>query len=68
MGRTHYGLVSSVRPSVSPHDSTREPLDELGINLVWVLCHSGPPQNRTFEHPAIGDNKITDEEIREVDR
>jgi hypothetical protein len=27
----------------------------------------GLPQNRTFEYPAIGDNKITDEEIREVD-
>jgi hypothetical protein len=54
--------------SVCQHDSIREPLDGLGWNLVWVLCHSGLLQNRTFEYPTIGDNKITAEESREVDR
>jgi hypothetical protein len=64
MERTHYELIVSV----CPHDSTREPLDGLGWNLVWVLWQWGLPQNRTFEYPAIGDNKMTDEESREVDR
>jgi hypothetical protein len=57
-----------VCPSVCPHDSTREPLDGLGLNLVRLLCHSRLPQNRTFEYPTIGDNKIADEKIREVER
>jgi hypothetical protein len=68
MGRGHYGLVASVRPSVCSHDSSREPLDGIGRNLVWVLCHSVLHQNRTFKYPTIGDNKMTDEENRELDR
>jgi hypothetical protein len=36
--------------------------------LVWVFYLSRLPQNRTFEYPTIGDNKMTDEESREVDR
>jgi hypothetical protein len=57
-----------VCPSVCPHDSTREPVDGLRLNFVWVLCHWGVPNNRTFKHPTIGDNKIAYEEIRQVDR
>jgi hypothetical protein len=56
-GRTHYGLVVSVRPSICLHDSTREPLDGLGWNLIMVLCHSGLPQNSTFKCPTISGNK-----------
>jgi hypothetical protein len=26
------------------------------------------PDNRNFEYPTIGDNKMADEEIRELDR
>jgi hypothetical protein len=35
----HIGLVVSVHPSVCSHNSTREPLDGFGWNLVWRLCH-----------------------------
>jgi hypothetical protein len=31
----HVGLGNPV----CPHDSTREPLDGFGLNLVWTLCH-----------------------------
>jgi hypothetical protein len=64
-GRTHYGLV---RPSVFPHDSTREPMDGLIWSSVWVLCHSGLPHIHNFQYPTTGDNKLADEESREVDR
>jgi hypothetical protein len=29
----------SVCPSICERDSTREPLDGFGLNLVWPLCH-----------------------------
>lgn len=29
-------------------------------------CYSARPQNRTFGHPASSDNRITDQESREV--
>jgi hypothetical protein len=34
--------------SVRLHDSTREPLDGFGWNLVWTLCHWFLTNNRTF--------------------
>jgi hypothetical protein len=42
---THYGL-RRVCLSVRTYDSTREPLDGLGWNLVWRLRHWELPQNR----------------------
>lgn len=54
-------------PSVCKVGSTREPLHGFGLNLMWRLCYSGLPQNRLFEYPTSGDNKLTDTESREVD-
>jgi hypothetical protein len=34
--------------SASPHDSTREPLDEFWLNLVWTLCQQRLTQTRNF--------------------
>jgi hypothetical protein len=53
--------------SVCTNNSTREPLDGLGLNLVWMFCHSVLYQNRTFFFAAIIYNKITDKESRELD-
>jgi hypothetical protein len=37
-------------------------MDGLGQNFVWVLCHWGAPDNRTFEYPMTGD-KMADKEF-----
>jgi hypothetical protein len=35
----------------------------LMMMMMMMLCHSGLPQNRTFEYPTISINKIADEGI-----
>jgi hypothetical protein len=48
------------------HDSTREPLDGFGRNLVWTLCHWGIPENRTFKFSTIGNTNMADEQTCQV--
>jgi hypothetical protein len=31
----------SASPPICPHDSTQEPLEGFGWNIVWRLCHWG---------------------------
>jgi hypothetical protein len=58
----HIGLIMSV----CPHDSTREPLDGFGWNLVWTLCHWGLPKNRTFQLSTFGNTNIAEKQVCEV--
>lgn len=62
LGGPHYGLV--VCPSRFCCTGT---IDGLVWYLVWRLCHSARSQNRTLQCNMSGHNKMTHEEIREVD-
>lgn len=49
----------SVHPSVHPSSQ----LNSRSAGRIWMTRH----RNRTFECNTNGDNKMTDEETREVD-
>jgi hypothetical protein len=54
------------RLSVYPHDSTGEPLNGLGRDLIRVLCHWALPQNHTLVYPTNGITRMADKGEREV--
>lgn len=55
------GLVMYV--SVSPHDLTREPLDEFALNLEWMLWHRRLPKTRTYLFSTVRNTNMTGEQI-----
>jgi hypothetical protein len=54
------------RLSICPLDSTWEPLDGFGWNLVRTLCHWGLPWNLTSRFLTIDNTDMADEQTCEV--
>jgi hypothetical protein len=63
---THTGLAVSVCPSVHLYNSTREPLDGFGRNLVQTSCHYSVLLNCTFHFPVVGYTNMADKRTFQV--
>lgn len=63
-GETHYGLVTSVRPSVCAYACFNSgTTGRIRVKFGRVLCQGGLPPNRTVEYSKIGSNKRAVEKV-----
>lgn len=51
---------------VRPHDSNRESVYGLRLNLISTLCYYRLPQTRAFQFPPIDNTNMADERTSEM--